>query len=334
MLVFVQAVIVGAGASGILHALALRAAGVRIEAVFDPSRERARSLSDACGARAVDSMSEAAATETSIAAICSPPRLHVEQAEMLATRGRTVFVEKPVALTTEELERLRTLRCVPILQWRAGRALGALRRAVAYGEFGDAPVVSCDLAWARSDAYFESRRHWGCGALLSIGIHALDAIVWALGREIDGVAGMTSSSRTGVDGETAAALILRMSGGAMATVRLSLDGGSENTRIAICGAGKTGLIEGGEADPTAGVVRWWASSASDRERLQALERETPGALGSPLLVPYLGAAIRAVRDGESPGQSKRLPSVVESFGAHVAAMYVASAKRSSGEGRL
>ena len=56
------------------------------------------------------------------------------------------------------------------------------------------------------------------------------------------------------------------------------------------------------------------------ERLGALERDTPGALGSPLLVPYLGAAIAAVRDGEAPGESQRLPSIADTFSAHAAAM--------------
>jgi hypothetical protein len=81
-------------------------------------------------------------------------------------------------------------------------------------------------------------------------------------------------------------------------------------------------LSGGETDPTAGDLRWSAQSSRDRERLEALEKDTPGALGSPLLVPYLGAAICAVRDGEAPGQSQRLPSITDAFSAHAAAMCV------------
>jgi predicted dehydrogenase len=326
-----QATIIGAGGSGLLHALALRAAGVRIAAVFDPNRERRAALADMCGARAVDSFAAAASVDADIAAVCSPPRLHVGQAEALATGGRIVFVEKPVATTRGELDRLRALpACVPIVQWRAGRALRALRRAIQHGELGEAPVIACDLAWARSDDYFQARRGWGCGAVLSIGVHAIDAIVWALGRTIDSVAALTSNARSVAEAETAAVVVFRFESGAMATIRLSLDGGADATRITICGAGKTAQLLGGEGDPTAGTLVWSTRDERDRARLEALERDTPGALGSPLLVPYLGAAIAAIREGEAPGESQRLLSIVDVAGAHAVAM--ACAAKSTGLG--
>jgi predicted dehydrogenase len=318
-----RAVIVGAGASGALHALALRAASVTIAAVYDPDAERARAVADMCGARAVASLPEAAAADAEIAAICSPPSVHVAQAEALSASGRTVFVEKPVATTRAELERLAALSsCVPVFQWRAGRALRTLRRAVSLGELGPCPAVSCDLAWSRDDAYFDARPRWGCGALLSIGIHAIDAVTWAVGRSVERAAGIATSTRPGC-GETAAVAVLGFAGGASATLRISLDGGGNSTRITACGRGVTAHLAGPEADPTGGVLGWSARRPEDRERLEAIERTTRGALGSPLLVPYLGAAVAALRDGERPGEGERLPSIADVFGAHAAAMHVA-----------
>lgn len=324
-LIDVRAVIIGAGASGVLHALALRATGVRISAVYDPDPERADALAEACGARALASLASAGSADAEIAAVCSPPSAHAEQAEALACGGRIVLVEKPVATTRSTLERLRRLRCVPILQWRSGRALRAVRRAILHGELGPSPVVSCDLAWGRDEEYFRRRRAWGCGALLSVGIHALDAIGWALGRDIVSAAGLTTSARAEVVTETAAVVLLRFAGGAMASLRISLDGGGDSTRITMCGNGTTVQLAGGEADPTGGTLEWSTARARDRERLQALERDTPGALGSPLLVPYLGGVIAAIRDGEEPGESQRLPSIADSFAAHAAAMRVVGA---------
>ncbi len=321
-----QAVIVGAGASGILHALALRAAGVRIVAVYDPDLDRARAVADACGAGVVTSIASAAAVDARIAAVCGPPAVHVAQAEILAAASadRIVLVEKPVATTRSELERIvRLPRCVPILQWRAGRALRALRRAIAHGELGPAPVVSLDLAWGRGGEYFDARRStWGCGAILSIGIHAIDAVAWALGRPIEAASGMTAM-REGEAHETAAVALLRFSGGAMASLRISLDGGADSTRIAFCGRGVSASITGAEADPTASRITWSALDPLARDRLEALERDTPGALGPPLLVPYLGRAIEALRDGEAPGSSDRLPSIADVAASHRAAMCLA-----------
>jgi predicted dehydrogenase len=191
--------------------------------------------------------------------------------------------------------------------------------------------VSCDLAWARDDDYFRARQEWGCGAVLSIGIHAFDAVCWATGRAIDSVASITLCERSLGDGEdaaeTGAVAIFRLSGGAAASFRISLDGGGNSTRITVCGGGITVQLAGGEADPTGGVLEWSAPSAHDRGRLQALERDTPGALGSPLLVPYLGTAISALRDGERPGQSQRLPSISDVSSVHAAAMTTAAGER-------
>ncbi len=329
-----NAVIVGAGASGLLHALALRAAGVQIEAIYDPDHIRAEALADACGARTVTSVAAAASTDASIAAICSPPNVHVEQAEALTATGRVVFVEKPVAVSRAGLDRLRQLpRCVPIVQWRAGRALRALRRAIAAGDLGAAPIVSCELSWPRDDAYFRARSTWACGVVLSIGIHALDAIGWALGRPIERTAALAMSRSVDLERETGAAAVLRFAGGAMASFAISVDGGGpEVTRITISGSRTTVRLEGGEADPTGGVLGWHAENRRERERLEALEASTAGALGMPLLVPYLGAAVAAIRDGEEPGASERLPSIDETFHAHAAAMMIAEAMPSQAYG--
>lgn len=316
-----------------MHSLALRAAGVSVLAVHDPDRERAEWLAELSRARVARSFEELSATEADIAAVCSPPRVHVDQARSLSSlSGRTVLVEKPVATNADDLMRLERLpRCVPILQWRAGRALRVLRRAVREGELGDAPVLSCDLAWARDAAYFEQRRGWGCGALLSIGIHAIDAMVWALDRRIERVSGVTNGGlgacpESGLH-ETAGVAVFELAKGAMATLRLSLDGGADRTRIVACGRGKTAIIEGGEADPTGTRLEWVCASSSDQARLEALERETRGAIGAPLLVPYLQQVVAAIRDGEAPGQSERLTSIADVSGAHAAAIAIAALGR-------
>lgn len=332
-----KVVIVGAGASGLLHALSFRACGAPVAAVFDPDGARARALVDLCGGRVLSSFDEAVRCDAGLAAVCSPPSLHVAQAEALARApGRTVFVEKPVATSEGELERLRALRrCVPIVQWRAGRGLRALRRAIAHGELGPAPVFSADLAWGRDDDYFRARGDvWGAGALLSVGIHAVDAIAWALDRKIEGVCGMLSDRRA-AGGETAAVALFRFAGGreggdaALASLRISLDGGADVTRIVACGRGITVACEGGEADPTANALRWSVEDARSRRRLEALERDTAGACGAPLLVPYLSGAVDALRQGAVPGESERLPSISDVIDAHAAVLGIYSFTRVS-----
>jgi predicted dehydrogenase len=251
---------------------------------------------------------------------------------MLAAGGRTVLVEKPVAVSFEELARLQTLpRCIPVVQWRAGRAIRAVRRAIACGELGDAPVVSCDLAWGRDEAYLRARgESWGCGAVLAIGIHAIDALQWAIGRKVEDVTSVTTR-RAGAWAETGAVAAFRFEGGAVASLRISLDGGADATRLTFCGRGLTASIEGGEGDPTATTVRWMTPRGPGAHAriatLETLERATHGALGSPLLVPYVGDVIAAIREGCAPGETPRLPSIGDCFDAHATALRIASGQR-------
>jgi predicted dehydrogenase len=326
----VKALLVGAGVAGFLHSLAYRAHGVKVAGVFDPDARRSRDLAEVCGGRAVATLEQLAQMDADIASICSPPAAHADQAELFAASGRAVLVEKPVAVSLSELERLRALpRCIPVVQWRAGRAIRAVRRAITCGELGDAPVVSCDLAWARDDAYVKSRgASWGCGAVLSIGIHAIDALEWAVGRAVIDAHGVTTK-REGAWAETGAVGLVRFEGGALASLRISLDGGADGTRLAFCGRGVTAIIEGPEGDPTATTVRWHVARGPGAHAraasLEALERETAGSLGSPLLVPYIGDAVKALREGCMPGQNDRLLSIADSFEAHTTALQLTRA---------
>lgn len=325
----VKAILVGAGVAGFLHSLSYRAHGVAIAGVYDPDAQRARDLAEVCGGHAMTTLEELADTDAVLASICSPPRVHVEQAELLGRAGRTVLIEKPVGVSREELLRLRRLaRCVPIVQWRAGRAIRAVRAAIAAGELGDAPVVACDLAWGRDDEYLRARGEaWGCGAVLSIGIHAIDAVQWAMGRKVEHVSGNVTR-RDGAWGETGAIALVRFEGGGLASLRLSLDGGADSTRLSFCGRGVTASIEGGEADPTASTVKWHVARGPGAHArlasLEALERASSGALGSPLVVPYIGDVIAALRDGCAPGETPRMPAVDDCFDAHLTALRIAA----------
>ncbi len=317
-----NAAIVGAGGAGLFHALCFRARGVPVTHVFDPDAARSRNLADLCGARAVDSLDAIASGDADCVSICSPPRWHAAQAKRCARDGRTLFVEKPVAVAGDELADLAALPgCVPIVQWRAGRALRAVRDAIAAWHLGPSPTVSVDLALHRPAEYFSDDRasaaRWGCGALLSIGIHALDAVCFALARapiEVHAVGGGDNSDRN-------AGVLVTFAGGAILALRVTLEGaGPDEVRLTFCGNGVTATIAGGEVDPTAGAVRW---KTSDRRRLaemEGIEARATGYVAAPLLVPYLGDAVDALRRGLAAGQCDALPNIGAVVASHEVAL--------------
>lgn len=309
-----RALVIGAGASGLLHALSFRAHGVPVAAVYDPDQERASALSRLVHAEALPSYDAALAHEASVVAVCGPPTTHVAQACALARAGRVVFVEKPIALDGAGLDSLEVLEgVVPVLQWRFGRAIRALQHAISWGELGAAPSVAIDLAWRRDAAYFAagrgSRAGWGCGALLSVGIHALDAALFALGGRVAHVSGVVGGAkRVGVEVETGAAMTVATGSGSLVSLRITLDAAADRTRMVFAGGGVTAVIEGTEEDPTASDVTWSGDPATVA-RLSRLEAAEPGHRASPLLVPYVGRGLELLADGAISGPPLPVPSV-------------------------
>ncbi|HSY25237.1 MAG TPA: Gfo/Idh/MocA family oxidoreductase [Polyangiaceae bacterium] len=316
-----RAVICGAGAAGFMHALSYRAAGVEIVGIFDPSRARALSLAEMCRAEVVPSETALFALRADFASICSPPIYHADQAERAAQFQRVIFVEKPVATTRADFDRVARLRAVPVLQWRAGRAIQAVRSALAAGDLGDAPTVTARLSWGRSAAYFAagraSRTEWGCGVLLSVGIHAIDAVAFALGRPLAFASG-SLGYREGVEVETSGEMITRVDGGARALFRATFEGASDRTILSFEGSSVRAVIRGSEGDPTASRVLWRTPDRAKRLALAAREAQCEGQLHPPLIVPFLVAAIAAVARGAAPGECEALPSAESTRGAHEA----------------
>jgi predicted dehydrogenase len=290
-----RALIVGAGVSGFLHALALRSAGVAIEAVFDPDRERATLLASLVGGVPTDSWGQISRADACYAAVCSPPPFHVAQAEELGRPDRLLFVEKPVALSHDELGRLRRVpNVVPVLQWRAGRAARQLRAALLHGAFGAHPRLRFDVRLWRDDAYFEGGRRshgqWGCGAMLSIGIHAIDLLLWIVGRRVLGARGREWCGRSTVDVGTAGELVILFDDGTHAELHLTLDAERANdVRLVVSGESGTAVLAAGEGDPTA--------SSLVVHGAEGLAAPAGGATGSPLLVPFVHEAVAAFAAG-------------------------------------
>ncbi len=311
-----KAILSGCGIAGFLHALSYRAAGVSIAAVFDADSARAKEFGKLMGALPVRSFDELVMCKADFASVCGPPPCHVNQVLPLADGRTAVFVEKPVATSHAQLTRLTQVsNCVPIVQWRAGRGLQSVRKAVVNGWLGEIQSVSAHLVWSRDDAYLRTHANWGCGALLSVGIHAVDAICWVIGRPVEHVSGALES-RNGSAMETRARLDLGFEEKNVASVRVTFDEEGDTTRIIFIGPKVTAIIAGGEEDPTASNVEWICSDPRDQERLEALEAECQGARASPLIVPFMGKAIGALARGGVPGTSDDLPSLADVLPAH------------------
>jgi len=319
-----RAIIVGAGASGLLHAMSYRAHGVSIAGVYDVDPGKSAAFVSLVGGCALPSLEACDGVDARFVSVTSPPSFHVDQAARLAREGRVLVVEKPVATTLAGLDALAAIPgCVPVLQWRKGRAAAAMRAAVARGDFGPTPTVAIDLSLSRDEQYFargrSTVRGWGCGALLSIGIHAVDLAVHVLGERPVRVTGALGWGRR-MEVETAAVTSLELASGALVSMRVTFDGGADDARFVLSGDGATAELSGTEEDLTARPVEWRCRDDKKRESLVALERSIAAPVAPPLVVPFLGDVVAQARMGAIGGP--RVPDVAATYDAHLAILRV------------
>jgi predicted dehydrogenase len=187
--------VVGCGAAAEwLHLPALRRIGWDPELLIDPNLERARMLADQIGAKsASDHVDHLQAFDAALVAV--PHALHDPLARSLLEQGKPVFVEKPMALTSADCERMIATAAstgVPLAvglmrrHLRAARWLKAFLDEGALGRVESFDVrdgfvyewmVTSDAIWRREKA--------GGGVLMDVGVHVLDLLLWWLGPFAD-----------------------------------------------------------------------------------------------------------------------------------------------------
>ena len=131
----------------------------------------------------------AADPEVDAAVIGTPNALHAEQAIAFLRAGRHVLVEKPMARTVAEADamiaaargsgaRLMVAHC-----WRFHADVRALRARVAAGELGEVVKTrsyGAHVRWGPS-GWFTDPELAGGGAMLDMGVHAVDTTRYLLG---------------------------------------------------------------------------------------------------------------------------------------------------------
>lgn len=105
-----RAIVVGAGLTGRWHAHALRRLGVEIAAIVDTHPGRAKALAGQLRVPGVhDTLSRTLETvRAETVHLCTPTDTHVELARLAIDAGCHLLIEKPMAATASETERLVT----------------------------------------------------------------------------------------------------------------------------------------------------------------------------------------------------------------------------------
>lgn len=204
--------LIGPGTVSVVHRVAIEKLGAELAGVCDSTRDHREFLDD---------------VRPDVVHICTPHDRHVPIAIDALERGVHVLLEKPVAHTVAEADRLVAaaedhpgVRIGVCLQNRYNPTSRAARELLDNGELGRVVGASATVLWHRDADYYHARpwraarERAGGGVLINQAIHTLDLLQWLVG-DVTAVTGRTGR-HGGLPGdvEDTAHLVLDHAGGA------------------------------------------------------------------------------------------------------------------------
>jgi predicted dehydrogenase len=173
------------------HARGVLAHGDQLVAVANHREESAVAFAERHGIGRVTTDWEALAADPEVdaAVVSTPNALHAPQAVALLRAGKHVLVEKPMATSVAEADamieasRASGARLMVAHCWRFRAEVIAMRDRIAGGEFGEVVKTrgyGVHANWGPS-GWFTDPALAGGGALVDMGVHAIDTARFLLG---------------------------------------------------------------------------------------------------------------------------------------------------------
>jgi len=204
-------------------------AGAGLAAVCDTNPARAAEFASRFGVRSfTDARAMAEDGAVDALTVLTPSGLHAQNAEELAGFGKPLVVEKPMALTLEDADRMiaacdkHRTRLFVVKQNRMNRPIAALHGALMAGRFGRLVLGSARVRWCRQQAYYEAAAWRGTwrqdgGVLANQASHHLDLLEWMLG-EPESVSATAATLLARIETEDTAVATIRFRNGALGLV--------------------------------------------------------------------------------------------------------------------
>ncbi|MCB9148575.1 MAG: Gfo/Idh/MocA family oxidoreductase [Caldilineaceae bacterium] len=189
--------------------------------------------------------------------ICVPSGLHAAVALDALDAGKHVLVEKPIALTLADADRMiarareKGLKLAVVLQNRYNSPMQTLRQLIDEGGLGRLHLGAACVRWYRPQSYYEDEWHgtWAMdgGALMNQSIHHIDALQWFMGP-VQSVSAYTATLAHEMEAEDVGVVALRFANGALGTIEGSTLTWPQNLEGSVALFGQHGSVKiGGTA---------------------------------------------------------------------------------------
>jgi predicted dehydrogenase len=274
--------LVGCGRVAPRHAESLLSLpGARLVAVADVRETRAeRFAAQYHAVPHTDYRALIARQDVDVVNICTPSGLHARMAIEAMHAGKHVIVEKPIALTLDDADRMVGVArscgvklCV-VLQNRYNPPMQDLKQVVENGMLGRLLLGNATVRWYRPQEYYEDGWHgtWAMdgGALMNQSIHHIDALQWLLGRP-ESVFAYSATLAHRMEAEDIGVASIRFHGGTLGVVEGSTVTYPENLEGSLAIFGERGSLKVGGTALNRKVI-WKVAGELEHEK-ELLTRE-------------------------------------------------------------
>ena len=226
-----------------------------------------------------------------ITAIATISGTHGEIALYCAENGYNFMVEKPMAMSIAEADRVIAaaeksgVTAGVCHQNRFNIAVQELRHAIDDNRFGKLSHGSVHIRWSRDAEYYNQddwRGKWASdgGALMNQCIHGIDLLRWMMGDEVESVYGsVRNHQHPYIEAEDIGVAVVNFKNGAVATIEGTVNT-VESLEETLCVFGENGMVRLGGMNASTVDVWKFKDEVSDDEYKRDIEEKAPNVYGN------------------------------------------------------
>ncbi len=310
--------LIGCGRIAVNHIKAAVVNKLEIAAVCDVIPERMESLLAKFGierdigiARYTDCKRMLSEVRPQLVGIATESGLHAEIALACMDEGANVIIEKPIALSIEDADRIIAraketgLKVSVCHQNRFNIAVAETRKALEAGRFGKLSHGSVHVRWNRGRDYYAQAQWRGTweqdgGCLMNQCIHGIDLLRWMFGDEAEEVYGQTRRQHHAyIEAEDVGLAVVKFKNGAVATIEGTTNVYPQNLEETLCIFGEKGTVKlGGKSCNSIDVWQFADETPQDEEN-KGREEQTSDVYGNGHISLYADV-INAIEHGREP----------------------------------
>lgn len=287
--------LIGCGRVAPSHIKAAKQNNIEIVAVCDIDYDKAVRFSkdnDIFGVNVYSDYKEMLKAESvDFVSIATVSGTHGEIAVYCAEQGVNFLVEKPMAMSIDEADRIISaaeksgVTAGVCHQNRFNIAVQELKHAIDENRFGKLSHGSINIRWLRDERYYSQddwRGKWALdgGALMNQCIHGIDILRWIFGDEIQSVYGSVRNRfHPYIEAEDVGVAVVNFKNGAVATIEGTVNT-VKNLEQTLCVFGENGMVRlGGMNASAVDVWEFKNEQQSDNDR-RFIEESAPNVYGN------------------------------------------------------